>query len=59
MFHEYFSYFTNIFTNKLDSDHYIQVDKIFGAAKKWSLVTLDKWSIYVVYILPNITWADL
>ena len=45
-------------TSKLSCGHYIRVDKIFGTVKKWSLVTLDRWSFYAV-LLPNITWADL
>ena len=35
-------------TNKLYGSCYIQVYKIFGTAKKWSLVALDRWSFCAV-----------
>ena len=35
-----------LFTNKFNCGCYIWVDNIFGTVKKWSLVTLDRWSIY-------------
>ena len=37
-----------LFTNKLNSGRYIQVGKIFGTVKKWSLVALDRWLFYAV-----------
>ena len=48
-----------LFTNKLNSDPYIRVGRIFGTVKKWLLVVLDRWSFYAVWIVSNITWADL
>ena len=48
MFCEYFSCFMNTFTNKLNSDPYIRVGRIFGTVKKWLLVVLDRWSFYAV-----------
>ena len=32
-----------LFMKKLNSSHYIHVDKIYGTVKKWLLVTLDRW----------------
>ena len=37
-----------LFTNKLNSGRYIRLCKIFWIAKKSSLVSLDRWSFYVV-----------
>ena len=46
-----YKYFVNnfhvswiLFTNKLNSGCYIRVHKIFGTAKKWLLVMLNRWS---------------
>ena len=37
-----------LFTNKLNGGRCVQVDKIFGTVKNWSLVALDRWSFYAM-----------
>ena len=37
-----------LYSNKLNSGCYIQVDKRFSIVKRWPLVALDRWSFYTV-----------
>ena len=48
-----------LFTNKLNSSHYVQISKIFGTVKKWLVVALDRWSFCAMLIVSNITWVVL